>query len=372
MTPTSESLADLLEHLVNIPSLSGQEHALADLLEARLTAAGNGEVLRTRRSLVWRGPQQERPLVVLAGHIDTVGPQGNAVARRENGNGTERGMGDSMGNSMGNIVGLGATDMKSGIAVMLGLIEGVDFARARFDVACVFYECEEGPAAKNGLKRVLNKFRWLRGARLAVVLEPTDLNVEMGCNGTVNLEVRVPGVSAHAARPWTGRNAVTVGAEWLATIGHTAVETVTVQGLEFRETLEVTRLRAGSARNVLPGEMIVNLNHRFTPNRTLDEAVARVRALVPESFGFKVRSSSPPGRVCLDDEEVQRFIQRFDVRVAGKQGWTDVARFTRRGIPAFNYGPGLAELCHRADEYCPIANLGVAYERLAAWLTAEA
>lgn len=364
MAPTSESLADLLEQLVNIPSLSGQEHALADLLEARLTAAGNGEVLRTRRSLVWRGPQQGRPLVVLAGHIDTVRPQGNEVARRENGDGTIPGM--------GNIVGLGATDMKAGIAVMLGLIDAVDFSRARFDVACVFYECEEGPAAKNGLKRMLSKFRWLRNARLAVVLEPTDLNVEMGCNGTVNLEVRVPGVSAHAARPWTGRNAVTAGADWLATIGHTPVETVTVQGLEFRETLEVTRLRAGSARNVLPGEMIVNLNHRFPPDRTLDEAVARVRALVPESFGFKVRSSSPPGRVCLDDAEVQLFIQRFDVRVAGKQGWTDVARFTRRGIPAFNYGPGLAELCHRADEYCPIANLGVAYERLAAWLATEA
>ena len=364
MAPTSDSLADLLEQLVNIPSLSGQEHEIADFVEARLAAGGNGEVLRTRRSLVWRGPQQERPLVVLAGHIDTVRPQGNEVARRENGDGSLAGQ--------GNIVGLGSTDMKAGIAVMLGLIDGVDFTRARFDVACVFYEGEEGPAAKNGLKRVLNKFRWLRDARLAVVLEPTDLNVEMGCNGSVNLEVRVPGVSAHAARPWTGRNAVTVGADWLAAIGHTPVATVTVQGLEFRETLEVTRLRAGSARNVLPGEMIVNLNHRFPPDRTLEEAVARVQALVPEAFACKVRSSSPPGRVCLDDDEVQRFIQRFGAHVAGKQGWTDVARFTKRGIPAFNYGPGLTELCHRADEYCPIANLGVAYERLAGWLATEA
>src|SRR5881392_289200 len=100
-----ETLARLLEQLVNIPSLSGQEHALADLIEARLTAAGNGEVLRTRRSLVWRGPQRDRPLLVLAGHIDTVRPQGNAMARREGEPGNET------------IVGLGATDMKAGIAV---------------------------------------------------------------------------------------------------------------------------------------------------------------------------------------------------------------------------------------------------------------
>jgi succinyl-diaminopimelate desuccinylase len=294
-------------------------------------------------------------LLVLAGHIDTVRPQGNEMARREN----------------GNIIGLGATDMKAGIAVMLGLIEGLDFAHARFDVACVFYDCEEGSASRNGLKRVLARMPWLKEARLAIVLEPTDLNVEMGCNGTVNLEVRVPGVSAHAARPWTGRNAVTEGADWLASIARVPKATVRVQGLEFRETLEVTRLRAGSARNVLPGQMLVNLNHRFPPDRTEEEAVARVRAVVPEAYGIKVRSSSPPGRVCLDDEEVQRFIGRFGAPVLAKQGWTDVARFTSHGIPAFNFGPGLAELCHRADEYCPVANLGVAYERLATWLTSE-
>ena len=353
--PSTEALADLLEQLVNMPSLSGQEHAVADFLEARLNAAANGEVLRTRRCLVWSAPRLGRPLLVLAGHIDTVRPQGNEIARREN----------------GNLVGLGATDMKSGVAVMLGLIEGLDFARARFDVACVFYDQEEGSATKNGLKRVLSRFPWLREARLAVVLEPTDLNVEMGCNGSVNLEVRVPGVSAHAARPWTGRNAVTEGAEWLASIGRVPMATVTVQGLEFRETLEVTRLRAGSARNVLPGEMLVNLNHRFPPDRTLDDAVARVRVLIPDHYAVTVRSGSPPGRVCLDDEEVQRFIRRFGAQVLGKQGWTDVARFTKCGVPAFNYGPGLAELCHRSDEYCPIANLGLAYERLAAWLTTE-
>ena len=355
MPAKSEALADLLERLVNLPSLSGEEHAVADFLGTRLSAVGHGEVMRTRRCLVWSAPRRDRPLVVLAGHIDTVHPQGNETARREH----------------GDIIGLGSSDMKSGIAVMLSLIESLDFTRARFDVACVFYDCEEGSVAKNGLKRVLSRFRWLRDARLAVVLEPTDLNVEMGCNGSVNIEVRVPGVSAHSARPWTGRNAVTEGADWLAAIGRAPMETVTVQGLEFRETLEVTRLRAGSARNVLPGEMLVNLNHRFPPDRTADEAVARVRPLVPGTYGFKVRSSAPPGRVCLDDEEVQCFVRRFATPVLGKQGWTDVARFTRRGVPAFNFGPGLSEMCHRADEYCPIANLGVAHERLAAWLTSE-
>jgi succinyl-diaminopimelate desuccinylase len=81
-----------------------------------------------------------------------------------------------------------------------------------------------------------------------------------------------------------------------------------------------------------------------------------------------VRSGSPPGKVCLDDPLVQSFVRAAGGHVAGKQGWTDVARFTELGVPAFNYGPGLVEMCHRADEYCPLANLGAAYDVLARWL----
>ncbi|MBI5169008.1 MAG: peptidase dimerization domain-containing protein, partial [Candidatus Eisenbacteria bacterium] len=197
------------------------------------------------------------------------------------------------------------------------------------------------------------------------------LNVEMGCNGVVNAEVRVSGVSAHSARPWMGTNAVGAGAAWLAEITKFPVTPVQVQGIEFRETLQVTTLRAGRARNVVPDEMVVNLNHRFPPGRGVDEAVARVRALVPAEFGFDVVDSARAGDVHLDHPEVQAFVKRFGATVAGKQGWTDVAQFSAAGVPAFNFGPGIATLCHRADEHCPIAHLGEAYARLAAFLSTE-
>jgi succinyl-diaminopimelate desuccinylase len=114
--------------------------------------------------------------------------------------------------------------------------------------------------------------------------------------------------------------------------------------------------------------MVVNLNHRFPPDRTIEQATARLRALVPPAFAFEVVDQAAPGAVCLDHPDVQRFVRMSGARVAGKQGWTDVARFTALGIPAFNYGPGIPDLCHRADEYCPIGNLGVVYEQLAAFL----
>ncbi|MEQ1834558.1 MAG: peptidase dimerization domain-containing protein, partial [Candidatus Eisenbacteria bacterium] len=204
-----------------------------------------------------------------------------------------------------------------------------------------------------------------------IILEPTDLAVEMGCNGILNVEVRVPGVSAHAARPWQGKNAVAEGAQWLVDITRYPVSSVDIQGLEYRETLSVTTLHAGTARNVIPSEMIVNLNHRFPPNRTVEEAIDRLRKHVPPAFRFEVVDQAPPGRVSLDDALVQRFIQGSGARLAGKQGWTDVARFTAAGIPAFNYGPGIPDLCHRADEYCPIPNLGEVYDKLAAFLSRE-
>jgi succinyl-diaminopimelate desuccinylase len=349
---TAVALAELLEQLINIPSVTGNEREISDWIARRLTATGRGDLVRHGLSLVWRGPRRGRPLLVMAGHVDTVPPQGNATARRE---------GDR-------ILGLGATDMKSGDAVMLALVESLDSDALRYDLACVFYDAEEGPAEGNGLKRVLAESPWLREASLAVILEPTDGSVEMGCNGILNVEVRVPGVAAHSARPWQGRNAVAEGADWLREITRVPVKSHVIQGLEFRETLQVTTLRAGTARNVVPPEMVVNLNHRFPPDRTFEHAVANLRALVPGAFGFQVVDQAAPGAVSLDHPEVQRFVRQSGAKVGAKQGWTDVARFTALGVPAFNYGPGIPDLCHRADESCPIANLGTAYETLAAFL----
>jgi succinyl-diaminopimelate desuccinylase len=212
---------------------------------------------------------------------------------------------------------------------------------------------------------------WLNEARLAVLLEPTDLRVELGCIGVMNAEVRVTGKSAHSARPWLGVNAVERAVPWLTEITKFPVTPVSVKGVEYRETLQVTTLRAGRTRNVVPDELVANLNHRFPPGRTLEEAGRRLRALVPAEFEFRIVDQAPAGEVCADRPEVREFIERFRLPIAGKQGWTDVARFTEAGIPAFNFGPGVPEQAHQADEYCPLDNLLPAYETLASFLARE-
>jgi len=354
-TMTAETLADLLETLVNIPSETGQEAAIADWLTPRLARLPDGEVLRSGNSQVWRGNARNRPLLVLAGHVDTVPANNNAGARRKD----------------GRLYGIGSTDMKAGDAVMLALLENLDLAKARFDLAAVFYDAEEGPLERNGLRRLLDEMPWLRRASLAILLEPTDLKLELGCIGSMNAEVRVTGKSAHSARPWLGVNAIERAAPWLQEITKFPVTEMQVQGIAYRETLQVTTLRAGRARNVVPDEMVANLNYRFPPDRTLEDAEKRLRALVPQEFEFKIVDRSPPGKVIADHPEVRAFVKRFGAKVAGKQGWTDVAQFTATGVPAFNFGPGIPELAHQVEEYCPIENLERAYRWLSEFLRPE-
>jgi succinyl-diaminopimelate desuccinylase len=351
---TADRLTDLLETLVNIPSVTGHEARIADWVAERLPR--RGEVLRSGHSLVWRAPPRPgRPLVVLAGHLDTVPAHGNHVARRE---------GDRL-------FGVGASDMKAGDAVMLAVLEDLDPEVLRFDLAVIFYDAEEGPAEQNGLKRVLADLPWLTSARLAILLEPTDLRVEMGCNGALNAEVRVTGKSAHSARPWLGVNAIERAAPWLAEVTKFPVTPVVLDGIEFKETLQVTTLASGRARNVVPDELVANLNYRFPPDRSLEQAEQRVREVVPTEFEMRVVDRAPPGRVCLDVPEVREFIARFGAEVTGKQGWTDVARFTAAGVPAFNFGPGVPEQAHQVSEYCPVPNLEHAHRMLVEFLRGE-
>jgi succinyl-diaminopimelate desuccinylase len=185
----------------------------------------------------------------------------------------------------------------------------------------------------------------------------------------MNAEVRVTGKSAHSARPWLGINAIERAAGWLAEIVKFPVTEVRVGGASYRETLQITVLRSGRAKNVVPDELVANLNYRFPPDRTLEEAEARLRALVPGEFEFRVVDRAAPGKVCTDLVEVREFVSRFGATIAGKQGWTDVAQFTAAGVPAFNFGPGVAEMAHQQDEYCPLDNLDKAYRWLAEFLS---
>ena len=340
------ALADTLAWLVGIPSVTGSEGRIATAVSERLlpiwTLSG---VQRFGNSIVV-GQRTGRPLISIYGHLDTVPEQdGNATLRVED----------------GRMFGLGTSDMKAGLAVMVHLLEDEGVRTGEYDVIGVFYDKEEGPAAENGLERVLEEASWLVESDIAIVMEPTDLKLELGCNGTMNADVIFKGTASHSARPWFGENAVTKSAKWLSKMH--ALEPVShiISGLDYREVFTVTRAEGGIANNVVPSQFRLNLNYRFTPDMTADDARTRLLDVASEADEVIVGDSAPAGAVPEGNKHLLRLESLLGGERFPKQGWTDVARLTAWGIPAVNYGPGDPGVAHQAGESVVLQSLDVGY-----------
>ncbi len=350
MTP---ALVDTLSWLVGIPSSTGSEAALCDALAARLGSSRPTDQLhRTDNNLVVGGPGH-RPRILLVGHIDTVPNQGQGPPTVE----------------QGRLIGLGSSDMKAGVAVMVHLLEDRAVREGPYEVIGVFYEGEEGPHSRNGLEPTLQTFPWLQEAVFAVVLEPTDLELQLGCQGLINATVRFEGKAAHSARPWLGENAITRAGAWLAGLHRRDPEPIEVGGLTFFEVWSVTRAAGGVANNVIPAVFELNLNYRFAPNRSPEEAVARLREITRQADAVEIQECVDGAPVPEGHPRLERLKCLADAPVTPKQAWTDVARLARYGIPALNYGPGETAQAHQVTESVPIANLEPVFRTLRRFLT---
>ena len=306
------SLVDDLVWLVDIASPTRGEEEIRDAVAERLAhleprVIGNSVVV---------GRRTGRPLIALYGHLDTVPEQGNLPARVAN----------------GRVHGLGSTDMKSGLAVMVALLEDKKVAGGPFDLVGVFYDAEEGPSDGNGLEAVLDGALDLLGAEFSIVMEPTDGELQLGCQGTINATVEFHGTAAHSARPWLGENAVTKAGAWLAEMHQREWRDVIVSGLTFKETFAVTTAHGGIARNVIPATFSLNLNHRFPPDRTMEEAEAEVLAVCAGADQVEIVDRAAAGAIPEGNAHLDRLRGLVDI-VAAKTAWTDVARLTARGLP---------------------------------------
>ncbi len=354
-TKRPPDLAALTARLVDVPSVSGDEGALADLVVTELRPqCPPCEISRSGHNVILRGPQRpDRPSIVLAGHLDTVPPAGNQKSRQRD----------------GLLYGLGSSDMKAGLAVMIALGQTVDWIHARANLTLVFYDCEEVALERNGLRTLFPLHPHLSTADLAILLEPTDNTLELGCLGTLNARITARGRAAHSARPWLGENAIAKAVPFLARFAALTPRPVQVGGVEFLETFQVTMAEGGRARNVVPDAFAMNVNFRFAPTRAPADAVAELRAMVPAGFDFDIVDVAPPGVVRADHPLVEDLLGRFALERRGKQAWTDVAQFSERGVAAVNFGPGVPEQAHQAGEFVPLDNLERSYAVLHAFVT---
>lgn len=335
--------------LVDVYSESGHETALADAVERELRSLGHLSVDRDGDAVVARTGLGRTERVILAGHLDTVPPAGNLPSRRD---------GDRL-------YGLGSADMKSGLAVMLRLAATV--TEPTRDITYVFYDGEEVEATRNGLRRLVAVHPdWVVGD-FAVLMEPTGGEVEGGCQGTLRVEVVVPGVRAHSARSWLGSNAIHAAAGVLDRLRDYHARHPVVDGLEFREGLNAVRIEGGVAGNVIPDRCVVTVNHRFAPDRTAAEAEAHVRELF-DGYDVEVVDAADGARPGLTAPPAAAFLAATGGTPRAKLGWTDVARFTALGVPAVNFGPGDPSVSHTRDEFVPVLDVLDVERRMRSWL----
>jgi succinyl-diaminopimelate desuccinylase len=352
-------MTDLLARtaeLVDIASVSHDEGRIADRIEAELRERPGLTVERIGANVVARTQLGRPQRLVLAGHTDTVPVNGNAAARIE-----------------GEVLhGLGASDMKGGLAVFLQLAEAVP--EPVVDVTYVFYAGEEVAAEHNGLGQLFRDRPDLLAGDVALLGEPTDAAIEAGCQGTMRVEVTLRGQRAHTARPWTGRNAIHRLGRLLARVEAFDERRPVLDGCEYREALQAVRVDGGVAGNVVPDEATVTLNHRFAPDRDAAAAEQWLRGFLADELEtddrLTVVDSAPAAAPGLAHPLLATLMQRNQLVVRAKLGWTDVARFAAAGIPAANFGPGDPLLAHTKDEWVSRDQLDRCFAALADLLRA--
>jgi succinyl-diaminopimelate desuccinylase len=343
-----ERLAHRTRELVDVRSVSGDEAALAAHLR-HVLEAGNVPVRDAGDTCVLAGVLQRgvRPLVLLAGHLDTVPEQGNLPAW----------IGD------GFVHGLGTTDMKGADAVMveLALAAAAPGWRGAIDLGFVFFGREELPVAQSALTPLLGREPGLLSADLVVVMEPTDNAIQIGCLGNVNATWTFAGRAAHSARPWQGENAIHRAAAGIQALDHVPHQVHSFAGLEYTEVVSVTRIAGGIASNVVPDHVEAQVNYRFPPGVSADEASTRLRGWCEPYGALEITSIAPSGPVPEGNSLVEALRAAGAGPIAPKQAWTPVAEFGAAGVDAVNFGPGDPAFAHQVDERVAIDALARSY-----------
>ncbi|MBA3310502.1 MAG: succinyl-diaminopimelate desuccinylase [Nocardioidaceae bacterium] len=345
----SQDVVDLTAALVDIESVSGDEAAITDAIEAALSPVPWLDLWRHQHSVVARTALGRAERVAIAGHVDTVPVNKNLPSRND-----------------GELLhGLGACDMKGGVAVGLKLASSLP--EPNRDVTYIFYEAEEVEAERNGLTLIERVRPEVLAADFAVLMEPSNAVVEAGCQGTMRVDVSTAGVRAHSARSWNGVNAIHAAAGIMARLAAYEPRRPTIDGLRYHEGLNAVGIHGGVAGNVIPDACTVSVNYRFAPDRSMAVAEAHLREVF-DGFDVVVSDGAPGAMPGLDRPAAAAFLAAVGGTANPKFGWTDVSRFSALGVPAVNFGPGNPELAHTQAEFVPLEHLRSCLEQMTAWL----
>jgi putative selenium metabolism hydrolase len=368
-----EALSELLQDLIRLPSLSGQERLLAERLEEAMHQVGIPEVWSDRiGNVIGRIGPGSGPRLFLEGHMDIVGVGASASWERDPYAAiVENGM----------LYGRGAVDMKGPLAAMIyGAKKLLDFdiqlAGDLYIVAVVNEEPTEGLALK-----VLVEEEGLR-PDFVVIGEPSNLQVKRGHRGRMEMEVAIQGRSCHASSPKLGENAI-YGAACVIFGLELLADQLADDNFLGPGSLAVTRIESlAGSKNVIPDLCRFIIDRRLTLGETEGISLTQVQNVigreklnatvtVPEfcvtSYkGYEVRGREYyPAWVIAEDhplvEASVRAVQRelgYRPEIGRWDFSTDgVYSMGVMGIPTVGLGPGEERYAHTADERIRLADV---------------
>lgn len=336
-----KQLASQLLHLLSIASPTFHESVISKHIHETLQSQFPAAIIKTHEdSLIIEFPGDSAlPHIVFVGHSDTVPPFFDPYIDN------------------GKIYGSGASDMKAALACYMTLFESaIEKLTEHYRLSCIIYAREEGTTLEqNGLSGLIKAYpEFFTCIDLAIIGEPTNNHIQLGCVGSIHAEIDFIGKACHSARPWDGKNALYEAIPFLQEISKETPKKHTLFGVDFYDVMSVTSTKSDSGRTTIPGKWTCNVNFRFAPVYTLDEAVSYFINKLQE-FGaslenIRIIDQVPAGSV-IETPLFKQVVAQLNQPVEAKQAWTDVAQLTRLGIPAFNFGPGLTSQAHRPDEY---------------------
>jgi succinyl-diaminopimelate desuccinylase len=256
--------------------------------------------------------------------------------------------------------------MKSGLALMLKLLRAP--LAQKPNLTLVFYAREEGPYAENELGVVLEADPEVKTADFALMLEPSDNKLQLGCGGSVHATLAFLGRTAHSARPWQGENAIHKAVRVLERLSARAPVPDEVDGMVWHDVMSATLANGGRARNIIPDRFELNVNHRFGPSGSIAHSERALAELANGEAEITIVDRSPAAPPLRTHPLVAALADSGVATVESKQAWTDVGRFAALGVPAANFGPGVQAQAHQQNEWTLLPQLDEGLRILTRWL----
>ena len=325
----------LLEFLVSIPSVSGNEAEIASNLSGILSGEGF-RIQREGNSIWFTLGKGERPHLLLLSHLDTVPP-----CAGWNSDPFKAHIED------GKLIGLGANDAKGSVAAMILTASEIQDRDTEGAITFAFVEDEE--RGGEGIRTIKPKLGHIDAA---VVGEPTSLQVCTTQRGLLILRCTAHGTASHAAHAHLGENAIHKAARDISRLATMEFEAHEDLGAT---RAEVTQICGGLARNQVPDRCEFFVDLRTTPNLVHATVADEIDGALESEVAIHSHRYEPVASNA--SEVVVRAALEVTGAVAGIGSVTTSDWAFLKGIPAIKVGPGDTSRSHRPNEYLLLSEL---------------